>query len=308
MDDLSGSLQAAVILALGLAAGAATAVAVTQFLRARRLAARLHALATTVHALSPGAAAPDPEAPERVDAEAMVAQALRLAATRLDVDRTAREAFLARALDEVKRPLALLSTSLDLALRRRPEVPELTAALREARTEAERIARLAGRLALYRTAAGAVKLALTDLAAVAQAAGQRAQPAYQQKQVVLAVDAPAGIEIPADAALLGQALDELLANALAATRFGGSVVLRVAREGPLARLSVRDEGAGLPDDKRERAFEPFARGAGGFAPAGLGLSLVREIARGHRGEARLGAPAKGTEVIVDLPVDWPAAR
>jgi signal transduction histidine kinase len=305
VDALLRALHASgLALPLGALAGAA-AMAVLQVLRARRRAARLQALAAQAAALAGGAAGPEEPAPGAAarpsGAEAALARALQRAAGRLEEDRAAREAFLLRALDELKRPLALLSTSLDLALRRRAEVPELSAALREARAEAERIARLAARLAQLRTAAAAVRRSPLDLAAVARSVWQLAQPAAAQKGVSLLLDAPGPAPLPGDAALLAQALDELVANALAASRFGGTVVLRVAREGAAVVASVRDEGPGLTAEQRARAFEPFARGAGGFGPAGLGLALVREIARGHGGEARLGEAPKGTAVVLELP-------
>jgi len=302
VDDPLTALHAAGLeLPLGVLAGAALAVAITQFLRARRRARRLNDLATTAHALAALPTAATAVAQDYADAEAAIAQALRQAATRLDDDRAAREAFLVRALDEVKRPLSLLTTSLDLALRRRPEVPELTAALREARAESERIARLAARLAQLRTAASSVRRSPLDVAAVARSVWQLAQPAASQKGVSLVIDAPGPAMVQGDAGLLTQALDELIANALSASRFGGTVVLRVAREGASVIASVRDEASGLTAEQREHAFEPFSRGAGGFGPAGLGLALVREIARGHGGEARLGEPGKGTTVVLELP-------
>jgi len=308
VDALFRALHATGLeLPLGVLAGAVAAVAVTQVLRARRRATRLHLLATRAASLasgpgSPGAPASGTPAPARPpDAEAALSQALHQAGARLEEDRAAREAFLVRALDEVRKPLSLLSTSLDLALRRRPEVPELTAALREARAEAERIARLAARLAQLRTAAASVKRSPLDLAAVARSVWQLAQPAASQKGVSLVLDAPGPATVSGDAALLAQALDELVANALTVSRFGGTVVLRVAREGRAVRATVRDEGPGLAGERREKAFEPFARGAGGYGPAGLGLALVREIARGHGGEARLVEAERGTVVVLELP-------
>src|SRR5262249_30159320 len=60
--------------------------------------------------------------------------------------------------------------------------------------------------------------------------------------------------------------------------------VRTSRGDGFAELSCADRGPGVPEDQRERVFEPFFRGAerGG---AGLGLALVRQIARRHGGEA-----------------------
>jgi signal transduction histidine kinase len=70
-----------------------------------------------------------------------------------------------------------------------------------------------------------------------------------------------------------------------------------------ARLRVLDRGPGVPDAERERVFEPFVRGAGAAPPgAGLGLALVRRVARHHGGDVRcLPRPDGGTCFEVDLP-------
>ena len=76
-------------------------------------------------------------------------------------------------------------------------------------------------------------------------------------------------------------------------------------DAPSARISVSDRGSGVPESERERIFEPFYRPAGHSegrdGGVGLGLALVREIARHHGGEARcLPRPGGGTIFQVDL--------
>jgi len=92
-----------------------------------------------------------------------------------------------------------------------------------------------------------------------------------------------------------------------ATKHGAPPVeARVSRAAGLARIAVSDLGAGIAEAERERVFEPFYRPAGRSEAAGgwgLGLSLVRQIARQHGGEvfcqAREGG---GTVFVVQLPV------
>jgi signal transduction histidine kinase len=257
---------------LAVAAGAAAGVALALLGRARRRARRI-----------------------------ALTEALQAAEARLLDERAAHRRFLTRALDEVKRPLGLLATSLDLALRRRPEVPELTAALRDAQHEADRIARLSARLVQLQTVAGAVQRAPLDLAAVVRSAWQLAQAPASQRGVTLALDAPGPAPVAGDAALLAQALDELLANALRASRFGGTVTLAVERRGEVVRATVRDEGPGIPPERRLACFEPLGRGPNGWSPAGLGLALAREIARGHGGTLTLGEAERGAALVLELP-------
>jgi signal transduction histidine kinase len=72
------------------------------------------------------------------------------------------------------------------------------------------------------------------------------------------------------------------------------ITIRVDRTGRGVELAVCDAGAGVPQAERERIFEPFHPGARG---AGLGLSIVRQIARRHGGEAR----CEGNCFIATLP-------
>jgi len=79
------------------------------------------------------------------------------------------------------------------------------------------------------------------------------------------------------------------------------IEVRVSRAGNGVEIAVCDHGAGVPESERERVFEPFHRvGAGG---TGLGLALVRQIARRHGGDARCSPQSgRGSCFIVVLPV------
>jgi signal transduction histidine kinase len=67
------------------------------------------------------------------------------------------------------------------------------------------------------------------------------------------------------------------------------VRVTIARRAGTIELAVTDDGPGVPERDRERIFEPFVRGDRATPGAGLGLSLVRQIARRHGGEARYDA-------------------
>jgi signal transduction histidine kinase len=66
------------------------------------------------------------------------------------------------------------------------------------------------------------------------------------------------------------------------------------------RVVVADEGPGVPEGERERIFDPFHRTAGSTG-AGLGLAIVREVAREHGGTVELLRTDKGAAFAVDLP-------
>ena len=305
MDGLPPHLDLLALLGAA-AVGAALAVLASWLLRHRRAAARLRELtdraALLGAGLSPGAPS-SPGAPAGRDEVAALVRAFHQMEQRLLEDRAAREAFLGRALEEVKRPLALLSTSLELALRRRQEVPELTAALRDAQREAERISRLGGRIAALQALARSVRRVPMDLAPVARQVFQTALGAATQRGLKLQLDAPDALPMRGDAAALTQALAELTANAVQASRHGGAVVLRIAREQGLVHASVRDEGPGIPRERRKEVFEPFGHGAHGWSSASTGLAIVREVARGHGGTASVEDVEVGALVLLELPGD-----
>jgi signal transduction histidine kinase len=106
--------------------------------------------------------------------------------------------------------------------------------------------------------------------------------------------------------LLRRMVRNLLENAV---RYGAGtpIEVRLARVGDAAlRLDVCDGGPGIPEPERERIFEPFYRIAGASEAAGgvgLGLALVRQIARRHGGEAHCLANGGGACLRVTLPQD-----
>jgi len=107
--------------------------------------------------------------------------------------------------------------------------------------------------------------------------------------------------IVGDRRLLARALKNLLDNA---RKYGGGAVrvfVRADKEG--AALAVEDEGPGVPDADRERIFEPFFQREGGSKGVGLGLALVRDIARHHGGDAACEPNApKGSRFVLRLPL------
>jgi signal transduction histidine kinase len=102
--------------------------------------------------------------------------------------------------------------------------------------------------------------------------------------------------IAGDAALIGQALANLLRNA--EEHGGGVTTLRVADSREQLAFEVEDSGSGFAEGELGRAFESFRRGEGtGRGSLGLGLSLVRRIAQAHGGDAQAwNVPGGGAKV------------
>jgi two-component system phosphate regulon sensor histidine kinase PhoR len=122
----------------------------------------------------------------------------------------------------------------------------------------------------------------------------------------LRVEAPTRIPmIRADAPRLEQVLVNLIHNAVKFTRPAGEVVLSTSSEGNFVCFTVRDTGAGIPQDDLERIFERFykadrARSGGG---TGLGLSIARHIVEVHGGRIWVeSAEGRGSTFFFTIPV------
>jgi len=104
-----------------------------------------------------------------------------------------------------------------------------------------------------------------------------------------------------DPDLVRRALANLLDNALIHGSAGGRMTIAVEERSDAVTMTVSDNGPGIAPEIADKAFEPGVRGRG--SPGyGLGLPLVRAVARAHGGEARLAtSPSGGAAVSLSLP-------
>ena len=139
---------------------------------------------------------------------------------------------------------------------------------------------------------------LEDVSLADTLRGAAARRRVADPDVRIEVDVPRDVMLRADALRLAQALDNLLDNAI---RHGAPpITLSAAVDGDV-RIRCLDSGPGVPTELVPRLFERFAIG-GPTGGTGLGLYLVREIARGHGGEAEYHPPRPGqpTEFEISL--------
>ena len=111
--------------------------------------------------------------------------------------------------------------------------------------------------------------------------------------LTLAVEARRGLVVEGDAALLADALDRLLENAVHYSRRGGTIAVTSGEHGSgRVRIEVVDDGIGIPCGERSQVVEPFARGSNvreNHGP-GMGLTIAAAVAAGHGGCLRLLSP------------------
>ncbi len=224
---------------------------------------------------------------------------------RLDAGLERERRFAADASHELRTPLALLKAELELALRQPRSASELEEALRSASVETDRLVQLAEDLLLVsRADQGRLPIRREELDVdelLSSAAGRFQRRAADEGRPIQAQTAD-GLVLPGDSARLGQALANLVDNAL---RYGAGTVELAARDRDgTVELHVTDEGAGFDADFLPHAFERFsrhdeARGRGG---TGLGLAIVDAIARGHGGSAHAAnRGGGGADVWLSLP-------
>jgi CheY-like chemotaxis protein/two-component sensor histidine kinase len=219
-----------------------------------------------------------------------------------------KDEFLATLAHELRNPLAPLKTGLEL-LRLPGADPEIGGRARAMmERQLDHLVRLVDDLLeVSRIARGKIVLqpASIDLCEVVRAAVELSGPATATpRRLTLSLpDAP--LLANGDRVRLVQALGNLLGNAVKFTREHGQIWLSAVRDGDRARISVRDDGEGIPRERLDGIFELFsqvhpARGGG----LGIGLTLARALVALHGGcvEGRSAGPGQGSEFIVSLPL------
>jgi signal transduction histidine kinase len=263
---------------------------------------RMRRRAAEISADTPGERLPVPPTRDEIE---RLGVTLNDMLARLELGLARERAFVADAGHELRTPLALLRTELELALRQGRTMEELRAAMRRSAEETDRVAQLAESLLLIASSdRGELPLDLQPLdvgdllGTVANRFAWRADEARRPLSVELA--AP-DVQVTGDRLRVEQALSNLVDNAL---RHGaGRVTLSSAISGDVVELHVSDQGAGFPGELLPRAFERFSRGdvARGRGGAGLGLSIVDAIARAHGGSAHIANhTATGADVWLEL--------
>lgn len=202
---------------------------------------------------------------------------------------------------EVRNPLTSIRLDLERARERLREPERADALLDRALRDVERLdATVTGSLRVARSAT--LELGPVDLLQPLRAAARAAAPIARDRDVRLIDGIPATAEIPVrgNAGALEQLFLNLLINAADAAAGGGTVSLAAETDPAHIRVTIRDDGPGIPQDQLARIFEPFhtTKPDG----TGLGLPIAWRIAAAHDGELRIESePGCGTVAEVVLP-------
>jgi heavy metal sensor kinase len=267
-----------------------------------RTVERMRRRAAAISAETPGGRLPVPPTNDEIE---RLGKTLNAMLGRLEAALQRERDFVADAGHELRTPLALLRTELELALRHGDSPGELREALRVSSQEVERLIQLAEDLLLVaRADRGQLPLKVEPLdgSQVLSGVVDRFRWRAEEDGRPLAFEAANGITFDADQLRIEQALGNLVDNAF---RHGeGQVKLSASGADGYVELHVTDEGSGFPRGFIDRAFERFARPdqARSQRGSGLGLSIVKAVAEAHGGSAHAANRAGGgTDVWIVMP-------
>lgn len=224
----------------------------------------------------------------------------------------ARDDLVASVSHELRTPLTSILGYLDLAIEN-PETPEdVRAGLDVAERNAERLLHIvADILAASSSSPAAVETSLSpqqlDLEELVRVAARDVAPQASARAITIDTTGlePAGAY--ADPLRIRQVVDNLVSNAIAYNKDGGTVFVGTTSDGASSWVLVRDTGVGISDADRSRLFQRYYKAGGERrAGTGLGLAITRDIVRAHRGELALhSSPGVGSTFIVKLPATPP---
>lgn len=214
--------------------------------------------------------------------------------------------FSGNAAHELRTPLAIMQTKLELFAAEHKNMEGDTAELVRSQAEQlDRLSKLVHTLLEMSNLSSAPRSERIELAPLVEEIITDLTPLASQNDITMKQDCD-NVVITGSDALIYRLVFNLIENAVKYNRRGGSVSVSVHKENNDVVVRVSDTGCGIPDEYRESIFQPFfrvdksrSRQMGGV---GLGLALVHEIAVLHGGSVRAESGNKpGTVFIVTLP-------
>jgi len=213
---------------------------------------------------------------------------------------------------ELRTPLTALRGDIEMAMRQSGAIAEIGPRFASQLEEIDKLKRLIDQvLTLARAEAGEIRLApdAIDLGQLTASLVDQLEPVAQAKGVRLRFEpATAPVVVLGDPNWLERLALNLVDNAIKFTPAGGTIAVRVSRDGEMARLVVQDSGIGIQPELMPRVFERFFRAdparSSGVEGVGLGLSLAKWIVDRHHGRITVDSkPGTGSTFTVLLPLE-----
>ncbi len=208
-----------------------------------------------------------------------------------------KDVFLATLSHELRTPLNAIVGWTDMMRNGQLAPEELGRAIETIDRNAHALNHLvADLLDVSRIVTGSLKIdsKLVGLAAVVEAAIEAARPQCTSKRVTLDVSLERVGCVKGDAGRLRQIIGNLLSNAIKFTPTGGTVVVRVTRDGENGQATVKDSGEGIDADFLPHVFERFRQAEDAKARGlGLGLAIVKHLVEEHGGSVVASSDGRG---------------
>ena len=210
---------------------------------------------------------------------------------------------------ELRTPVNNLRGEAEVALNRPRTAAEYRAVLESSLEECARLSKLIDSLLFLARAEHpetTIERQTVDVGKELAVVHDFYEAAAAEAGIELTVAAQAGATIDIDRTLFHRAIGNLVTNALAHTRAGGSITLSAAELDNAVEVAVTDTGAGIAPEHLNRVFDRFYHADEARSPGsghvGLGLALVKSIAELHKGSARITSTVgKGTRVALVFP-------
>ena len=208
---------------------------------------------------------------------------------------------------DLRTPLTRLRGTAELAMQDAGDPIEARAALADCVNESDRLLHLLETLLdLSAAEGGALKLNRErfDLRSLVERAADLYCEVAEEKNITVELVQPAPVDVEGDPIRLGQAINNLLDNALKYTPSGGRVILDAQAQSTAAVLTVTDNGSGIPIAEREAIFRRLYRSDASRSQRGLGLglSLVKAFVEAHGGTITVSdSPGGGACFTLRLP-------
>ena len=222
---------------------------------------------------------------------------------------SAKDAFVGSVSHDFRTPLASIVGYLELILDE-PDVPDgIRDHLQVIERNTDRLQTLVSDLLKEASRQqGTVKLEreLNDVGAVCADVVERCQRAANDAGVTLGIEVSGAVTAVIDRRRIGQAVDNLVSNALRFCPPGGTVAVRVVGDRDSVRIAVQDSGVAVPPEEMEALASRFYRSTGvgeQFPGVGLGIAVTKSIIEAHHGSLAFStSPGPGTTVTVTLPI------
>lgn len=251
--------------------------------------------------------------PDSKDEIAQLTSSFNEMLTRLDNAFSTQKQFSANAAHELRTPLAVLQTNLEVfEKKQKPEMIEYRQLFTMIKEQTARLSQLVGTLLDMTNLKSVPRTDQVSLEELVDEVFCDLDPIAEKAGISIHFNDSSNQDLHTDVTgsyvLLYRAVYNLVENAIKYNRPHGSVSVSVKQENGQAMVLVTDTGIGISPENQKKIFDPFfrvdksrSRAMGG---AGLGLALVDSIAKEHRGTVKvLESSSAGSTIVLMLPVD-----